>query len=261
VPAAGPELSAWFEARGLDWDHARAEVQADPAFQLAAALWSAGFELEASREYGVLADTLARQPERLFALSALLARPPTQHLSLTFATRALRASRVPVLDLPLELQRLVYPLPYEPVVRANADRFGVDPLLLAALTRQESTFNPGARSVAGALGLTQVMPQTGRLIAHALGDADFESSDLLRPVVSLEYGAWYLAGRLERYEGRVPPALAAYNAGDGAVNSWLSSYCSDPDCFAERVPYQETHRFVRVVSENYANYLRLYGTR
>ena len=61
---------------------------------------------------------------------------------------------------------------------------------VAALVRQESFWDPAAGSSAGALGLTQVMPQTGRLIAQALGDADFQTSDLLRPIVSLEFSAW-----------------------------------------------------------------------
>ncbi|MBI4494530.1 MAG: lytic transglycosylase domain-containing protein [Chloroflexi bacterium] len=235
-----------------------AEVEAQPAYRLATALLAAGLEAEAGRELAALADDLDRSPERLAALGVLLAQPATQHLSLAYARRAASALGGSPGALPLPLQRLLYPLPYEALARAQGERFGVDPLLLAALIRQESSFNPGARSPVGALGLAQVMPQTGQLIAQALGVVGFTPDRLLQPRVSLEFGAWYLAGRLERYQGQLLPALAAYNAGDGAVNAWLTQYGPDPDTFAERIPYPETYRFVRIVYENYHHYQRLY---
>jgi len=98
---------------------------------------------------------------------------------------------------------------------------------LAALVQEESGFDPNARSRAGAMGLTQLMPAT----AAALG-----VSDPWNPAENLDAGAAYLAGLIDRYGGNVPLALAAYNAGPGAVAEWGGI-----------PPYPETQRYVRNV--------------
>jgi soluble lytic murein transglycosylase len=78
--------------------------------------------------------------------------------------------------------------------------------------------------------------------------------------VSLEFGAFYFSQRLQRFGGALFPALAAYNAGDGAVDRWLRDYGSaDMDIFAERIPYDETNHYLKVVFENYGMYRELYG--
>ncbi|MCL6594633.1 MAG: lytic transglycosylase domain-containing protein [Firmicutes bacterium] len=104
---------------------------------------------------------------------------------------------------------------------------GLPPRLLAALVQEESGFDPNARSRAGAMGLTQLMPAT----AAALG-----VSDPWNPAENLDAGAAYLAGLIDRYGGNVPLALAAYNAGPGAVAEWGGI-----------PPYPETQRYVRNV--------------
>jgi soluble lytic murein transglycosylase len=152
------------------------------------------------------------------------------------------------------------PLPYPDLILANAEQHGLDPLLIAALIRQESTFSASARSSATAVGLAQVLPSTGRAIARALGRSDFTTDDLLRPIVSVELGAHHLASQLTAFGGLTYPALAAYNAGGGPVNGWLRRFgAADVDLFAERIPYPETSDYVRVVYENYRLYRRLYG--
>ena len=118
-------------------------------------------------------------------------------------------------------------VPYGDEIRAAAQRNGVDPSLLAALVKQESGFDPSATSGAGAAGLTQLMPST----AAGLG-----VSDPYNPAQSLEGGARYLRAQLDRFGGDPALALAAYNAGPGAV----TRYGGVP-------PYAETQRYVRNV--------------
>jgi soluble lytic murein transglycosylase len=113
-------------------------------------------------------------------------------------------------------------------------------------------------SVANALGLTQVIPSTGASIAAALGHGDWETSDLFRPAVSLEFGAYYIGAQLERF-GSPLAALAAYNGGPANAAFWVENARSDdPADFVEAVTFSETRGYVVIVMENYARYRELY---
>ncbi len=160
---------------------------------------------------------------------------------------------------PPTLFRLLYPAKYLDQVNESAREQGVSPLLLLALVRQESYFDAGAVSVAGALGLTQVVPSTGSDIAEALGVTDFRESDLLNPETSLRFGAYYLASQLEGFGGNVSPTLAAYNGGPGNAARWSETAGSDPDLFLETIDFDETRSYVELVLENYAFYRYVYG--
>ncbi len=122
--------------------------------------------------------------------------------------------------------------PYGAEITAAAQRHGVDPALLAGLVKQESGFDPAAASPAGARGLTQLMPAT----AAGLG-----VTNPLDPAQALEGGAKYLREQLDRFGGDVARALAAYNAGPGAVQR-----------FGGVPPYAETQNYVRIVQANAA---------
>src|SRR5256885_14945151 len=125
--------------------------------------------------------------------------------------------------------------PYDSLIEDAAQRNGVDPALLKGLIRQESNFDPGAHSGAGAVGLTQLMPAT----AASLG-----VSDPTDPAQSIEGGAKYLRAQLDRFGGDPAKALAAYNPGPGAV----TRYGGVP-------PYAETQQYVQRV----LGYARQYG--
>jgi soluble lytic murein transglycosylase-like protein len=124
--------------------------------------------------------------------------------------------------------------PFASEITAAAKRNGVDPALLAGLVKQESNFNPNAGSPAGAQGLTQLMPAT----AASLGVTNVHD-----PVQALDGGAKYLRQQLDRFGGDVARALAAYNAGPGAVER-----------FGGVPPYAETQDYVRKVQANAAEY-------
>jgi soluble lytic murein transglycosylase len=160
----------------------------------------------------------------------------------------------------MRLLRLIYPFPYESIISAEARKRGVDPFLAAALIRQESMFNPRAVSSAGAIGLMQVMPRTGRVLATRLGIRRFRTDMLKRPEVNVPIGMAHLANALRDYEGRLPVVLAAYNAGSGRITRWreFPEFGND-DLFMERIPFAETRDYVKIVQQNARIYAALYG--
>lgn len=148
------------------------------------------------------------------------------------------------------------PRPYEAEVEAAARQYGIDPNLVYAVMRVESVYQPRVVSYAGAIGLLQIMPRTGSLIAHQLGRVDFTTADLLEPRTNIEFGAWYLASLIRRFDGRIPLAIASYNGGPHNVRTWIEENGpSMPlDAFLERIPFDQTHRYVRRVLTHYAAY-------
>ncbi|AKF05533.1 Soluble lytic murein transglycosylase precursor [Sandaracinus amylolyticus] len=149
------------------------------------------------------------------------------------------------------------PRAYEQIVNEVARERGLDPNLLLAVMRVESVYNPRIVSYAGAVGLLQIMPRTGRLIARSMGrEAEFGVDDLLDPRTNIEFAAWYLSSLIRRFEGRVPLAIASYNGGPHNVRRWLRDHSEDMpiDAFCERIPFDQTHRYVRRVLGHWAAY-------
>lgn len=133
------------------------------------------------------------------------------------------------------------------------------PLLLLALVRQESSFNADAVSSAGARGLTQVMPATGAAVAASLG-IDWRPESLFEPETSLRFGAGYLAAQLERFDGNVLAALAAYNGGPvNAQRSLDGQRLGGPDGYVHAIDFQETALYLELVFESYGWYRFLYA--
>ena len=176
--------------------------------------------------------------------------------------RALRLSqRARDRGAPLDggLARLMYPLPVANELELEATRLGVDPLLAAGLIRQESGFDPAARSGADARGLMQVMPSLGAAFAARERIAGWDPVLLYQPDLNVHFGLAHLADVLRRYD-RVEHALAAYNAGGTPVRGWLelSGTRADPEVFIERIQYVETRNYVRIVLRNREIYRVLY---
>ncbi|MEJ2185716.1 MAG: transglycosylase SLT domain-containing protein [Gemmatimonadota bacterium] len=159
------------------------------------------------------------------------------------------------------LLRIVYPFPYRDIVLAEADERGLDPFLVAGLIRRESGFSAAAMSPAGAMGLMQIMPRTGRVLARAAGIRHFGTAMLDLPEINLHLGMAFLADLIHRYDDKVPAVLAAYNAGPTRLKNWrqLPEF-RDMELFTERIPFRETRDYVRYVQENARIYAMLYGT-
>jgi soluble lytic murein transglycosylase len=161
--------------------------------------------------------------------------------------------------LPEELWRILFPLEYTGLLQQKAAEEGLDAALVAAVICQESTFDAGAISRAGARGLMQVMPRTGRTLARALS-VRYRTQALHDPATSLDMGTRYLRDMLDRYAGRVERALAAYNAGPHRVDAWTAAR---PDIsaeeFIESIPFTETRNYVMTILASRENYRRLYS--
>ena len=152
-----------------------------------------------------------------------------------------------------------YPLKYTAEISAAAQEFGVPPAYLYAVILAESSFRPDATSSVGAMGLMQIMPDTGKWIAKKLGMRDaFTPEMLYEPAVSARYGAWYLRFLLDRYDGDMRCATAAYHAGQGKVDQWLDDPQYSPDGRTLAViAYDSTNNYVNKVMKNYEQYLSL----
>jgi len=148
------------------------------------------------------------------------------------------------------------PRAYASIVDAAARRYGIDPNLLFAVMRVESIYNRRIISTVGAIGLMQIMPSTGRRIAQHLGVDDFKVADLLDPKVNVDFAAWYLSSLIKRFDGRLPLAIASYNGGPHNVRLWMHRTGPDMplDAFLERIPFSQTHLYVRRVLTHYAAY-------
>lgn len=152
-----------------------------------------------------------------------------------------------------------FPFPYRAEVLEAAATSGLDPRLILALARAESGFRPQAVSREGAVGLLQVTPTTAAWVASQRGLTPPGAEILADPGYNLETGAWYLAWLLGQFQGRLAPAVAAYNAGSAPVRRWLEQGTWDgTPALARRIPYRETRVFVRRVLGGYAVYRHLY---
>jgi tetratricopeptide (TPR) repeat protein len=153
------------------------------------------------------------------------------------------------------------PEPYADEVARVARKYSLDPDLLFAVMRVESVYHRRIISHAGAIGLMQIMPRTGRLIATQLGLSDTTATDLLDPKLNLELSGWYLSALLDRMDGRLPLAIASYNGGPHNVRRWIDEFGDQLplDVFLERIPFAETKRYVRRVLGFYAQYKAIRG--
>ncbi|HTL88633.1 MAG TPA: transglycosylase SLT domain-containing protein [Leptolyngbya sp.] len=151
----------------------------------------------------------------------------------------------------------LYPFPYVDTIENWSQQRQLNPMLVTALIRQESRFQPDIKSAVGAVGLMQVMPETGEFIASKIKVKEFKLAD---PATNIQFGTWYLDHTHLEYDNNSMLAVASYNAGPGAVAGWLSkAKTQDPDVFVETIPYPETKGYVKSVLGNYWNYLRLYN--
>lgn len=161
---------------------------------------------------------------------------------------------VPFLD---SLSYIQYPaLPF--VINREAGR-KVDPFFLHAVFRQESLFEYGVVSNAGAIGLGQIMPRTGQWIAKQMRRNNFSMEVLFDPVTNSSFSSYYLGSLIELFRGDFILAAAAYNAGEAAAKKWRKKSGGDPYLFTEIIGYEETRKYVRKVFLNYLSYLRIYG--
>jgi len=165
-------------------------------------------------------------------------------------------------SVPVSLIETLFPLAFLDKARAEAEPYNLDPFLVLALMRQESAFNPNARSSANAVGLMQLIPPTARTVARSIGEPDPVPDDLKKPSLNIKLGVKYLNQLLETFQDNPIFALAAYNAGPHKVKQWIEIRSALKDLeFIESIPYNETRNYVKKVLRNYVIYKTLYDDK
>jgi soluble lytic murein transglycosylase len=152
------------------------------------------------------------------------------------------------------IDELTLPLDHEDIIRQQADEKGVDAALIAAVIDTESKFSD-ATSSAGARGLMQITPEAAKFIEKQSGGSTFKLSDLSDPEINIRYGTFLLKELIERYDGDVAAALAAYNAGPGNADEWGGAGLS-----VEEIPFPETRAYVELVLERQKEYREKYAS-
>ena len=161
-------------------------------------------------------------------------------------------------DLPLELWQKLYPFYFKDIINKYALKYEIDPLLVLAMIREESRFNPWNESVAGARGLMQIIFSTGEWIAQKLNLEDFTDERLFSTEVNINLGCWYINYLKERFSNDPILMISGYNAGPGITSKWVKEYDrSDLDNFVENIPYSETREHIKKVMKSYQIYKKL----
>jgi len=153
-----------------------------------------------------------------------------------------------------------FPMPFRSAVQSQSKKIGLDPAYVYGLIRQESRFVMNATSNVGASGLMQVMPATARWTAKKIGLADFQPSQLSDRDANIQIGTGYLKLLLDSFDGSMPLATAAYNAGPSRSRNWRGGTGSpsiDAAVWAENIPFTETRDYVKKVIANTTLYAAL----
>ena len=166
-----------------------------------------------------------------------------------------------LIDQELQYQRALrnYPVAYRDLIKTYAAEYELDPYLVQSIMRCESSNDPSVVSDVGAIGLMQIMPDTGTWIAHKLDLDDVYTEHMLYdPETNIEFGCWYLHFLNGRFNGNVKQMIAAYNAGHGTVEGWLEDpkYASNGELTS--IPFEDTARYYEKVTAAYENYTTLY---
>ncbi len=255
---ATADLRAFADSRG-DVSAAQSRLDRDAGVARAEELLALGLRREATWELSGVSDRLGNDVSGLALLGAWEQSHGLYNAALLLGYDISSAARTSLVAGPAAVRKLLYPVPHPAALQRSAERQHVDPLLFSALMLQESNMDQDVESAAQARGLSQLIASTAYEAARALGVYGFRSSDLFKPATSIELGAYTFQRRVARYDARIFPALAAYNANQFSVDGWLlSSGDADVDTFAEAIPFTETYPYVQRIYVNYRQYLELY---
>jgi soluble lytic murein transglycosylase len=163
-------------------------------------------------------------------------------------------------EMPREAWEVFYPLNYWSAIKEQAKLRRLDPYYVAGLIRQETIFNPQARSRANAIGLMQLLPSTGQFVArkYSVGGGRISVADLYNPMINLQLGTGYLEQLVGEFS-RLEYVAAAYNGGPTRVSRWLRELpAGEIEDWVESIPISETRLYVQGVYRNMRHYQRLY---
>lgn len=236
----------------------------DPRFVRGTELWELGMLDEARLEFESLRESVSNSPVESFRLANHLLDIGLYRSAIFAARQVLTLAGLEgqsaSLTAPPYFNHVRYGLYYHDLVIEQAQNFGLDPLFIFSVIRQESLFEGFVRSTAGAHGLMQIIAPTGAQIAGELGwPPGYDEEDLYRPIVSVRYGAYYMDKNRDQLGGNLYPALAAYNGGPGNAIVWNQLAGNDPDLFLEVVRFEETRNYIRFIYEIFNTYRNLYA--
>lgn len=155
----------------------------------------------------------------------------------------------------------MYPIKFQHEILMASRKYDVDPYLILAVIRSESSFKTDRVSKKGAIGLMQIMPDTAAWIVQQAGFRPKDDQYLYDPVMNIHIGTWYLSFLLDRYQGDLVKVIAAYNAGPGKVSGWLTSeQWSGQREHIEDIPFGETRQYVQRVLYYHDRYKSIYNT-
>jgi soluble lytic murein transglycosylase len=157
-----------------------------------------------------------------------------------------------------EVREFTLPLRHDDIIRQQAEDKGIDAALIAAVIYEESKFRDQT-SHAGARGLMQITPGTADYIAAKSGGTAFEQGDLASPQINIAYGAWYLRYLRDKYGANDLAAIAAYNAGEGTVDEWVTAAGGLDQFSMKHIAFPETREYVDGVTDHRAAYRKHYG--
>ena len=225
-------------------------------------LWELGLYEEARDEFEDLRQAFASDPANSYRLANHL-------LELGFYRSAILSTRqilnlagmsdLETFNAPAYFNHIRFGTYFRDLILSAAQQANFHPLMLFSIVRQESAFESFASSSANARGLMQIIPATGSELATELGwPEDYSNNDLYRPMVSLTFGAHYLAKWRDYFGGDSYAALAAYNGGPGNAIEWKKLAQDDPDLFLEVIRFDETRDYIRRIYELFNIYRRIY---
>jgi soluble lytic murein transglycosylase len=239
-----------------------AALAADPMLVRGTELLALGWWIDASAEFDALFELKRDDPLAIYQLATYYKGLGIYRTSLIAATRAIVLSKQQASSVPVYIARLAYPIAYADLLIPEAQQYNVDPLFFSALIRLESNFNPNARSVSDARGLTQVVPTTaGDIVERLNWPPNYTDDDLYRPFVSVRFGAYYVDFVRRYLGGNLAATLAGYNAGPGASSRWLQKAGDDIDLFYETIESQQAQDYVRYTYEYFSVYRELYSRK
>ena len=236
----------------------------DPRFVRGTELWELGMYGEARTEFDALRESVSTSATDNFRLANHLLNIRLYRSAIFAARQVLtlagQESQQASLTAPAYFNHLRYGLYYHDLIINESLQYGLDPLFMFSVIRQESLFEGFVSSTASAHGLMQIIPITGQEIATELNWPPlYDERDLYRPLVSVRFGSYYLDKTRDMVGGSIYGGLAAYNAGPGNALVWKGLAGDDPDLFLEVVRFQETRDYIRFIYEIYSTYRTLYS--
>ncbi len=236
----------------------------DPRFVRGTELWELGMYGEARLEFESLRESVSASATDTFRLANHMLEIGLYRSAIFAARQVLtlagQDSQQASLAAPPYFNHLRYGLYYHDPIIIEAQKYGLDPLFMFSVIRQESLFEGFVSSTADAHGLMQIVPATGEQIASELGwPPVYAQEDLYRPIVSITFGSYYLHKTRDMLGGSIYGGLAAYNAGPGNSLVWNELAGGDPDLFLEIIRFQETRDYIRFIYEIFSTYRSLYG--